>query len=65
MIGKLYHITSPYFVAGIVTEDDIVILAAPIVGYMKKNKWTIKRVERYCKDRGWSIVEIKSRNKGE
>jgi hypothetical protein len=61
MIGRLYHITSPYFVAGIVTEDDIVILAAPIVGYMKKDKWPLEKVKKYCKNRGWSIIEILSR----
>ena len=48
----------PKFTCGIVLWDDVVIEAAPIVGYMKKQKWARDRVRSYCKERGWSISVI-------
>ncbi len=48
----------PKFVAGIVLHDDVVVEAAPIVGYMKKDKWTRTDVREYCKKRGWEVQVI-------
>jgi hypothetical protein len=46
------------FVAGIVLFDDKVVEAAPIVGYMKKGRWTRDRVRAYCAERGWTIEVV-------
>lgn len=51
-------IRAPHFTAGIVLWDGRVIEAAPIVGYMKKQKWSRDRVRSYCKDKGWEISVI-------
>lgn len=55
MIEVLAQIKAVHFTAGIVLWDDKVIEAAPIVGYMKKQKWTRDRVRDYCKTKGWKI----------
>lgn len=46
------------FTAGIVLWDDIVIEAAPIVHYMKRQKWTRDRVRQYCAEKGWEISVV-------
>lgn len=46
------------FTCGIVLWDDVVIEAAPIVGYMKRQKWTRDRVREYCAERGWEISVV-------
>lgn len=46
------------FCCGIVLWDDVVIEAAPIVGYMKKQKWSRDRVRDYCNKRGWKIEVV-------
>ena len=46
------------FNAGIVLQDDVVVEAAPIVGFMKKQKWTRGRVRDYCRQRGWSVSVV-------
>lgn len=48
----------PYFTAGIVLFDDIVVEAAPIVGYMKQKKWTRAQVRKYCETKGWKISVV-------
>lgn len=60
MIETLARIESdkPFFTCAIVLWDDVVVEAAPIVGYMKKQKWTRDRVRDYCKQRGWRISVI-------
>jgi hypothetical protein len=60
MIEVLAAIRSekPKFTAGVVLWDDVVIEAAPIVGYMKKQRWTRTRVRDYCRERGWSISVV-------
>lgn len=58
MIETLAQIEAPHFSAGIVLFDDVVVEAAPIVGYMKKGKWTRERVRDYCKGKGWRVSVI-------
>lgn len=52
----LYRITSPHFVAGLITNGDIIIQAAPILG------WTVTKdfsyVRDYCRKKGWSVEPI-------
>jgi hypothetical protein len=54
----LASIDAPHFFAGIVLEDDVVIEAAAIVGYMKKGRWTRDRVRAYCQEKGWSVKVV-------
>lgn len=61
MIELLAQIHCPKpkpFTAGLVLWDDVVIEAAPILGYMKKQKWTRDRVRLYCRDKGWEISVV-------
>lgn len=58
MIETLAQIRGPTFTAGVVLWDDVVTEAAPIVGYMKKQKWTRSRVREYCRTRGWKISVV-------
>lgn len=48
----------PRFTAGIVLWDDRVVEAAPIVGFMKKQKWNRERVRNYCAERHWKISVV-------
>lgn len=43
------------FAAGIVLWDDRVVEAAPIVGYMKRERYTRAQVRAYCAQRGWTV----------
>jgi hypothetical protein len=58
MIEILAQIESDKFTAGIVLWDDRVIEAAPILHYMKKQKWTRDRVRSYCEQRGWRVSVV-------
>jgi hypothetical protein len=58
VIEVLAQIKAPHFTAGIVLWDDVVVEAAPIVGYMKKGKWTRAKVREYCKAKGWKISVV-------
>lgn len=58
MIETLATIDAPHFYAGIVLQNDKVIEAAPIVGYMKKQRWSRDRVRAYCKDKGWTVTVV-------
>jgi hypothetical protein len=49
---------TPKFNAGIVLWNDVVVEAAPIVGYMKKQRWTRDRVRDYCRERGWKVTVV-------
>ena len=57
-LAQIHSPASPKFTAGIVLWDDVVIEAAPIVGYMKKQKWSRTRVRDYCRKKGWSISVV-------
>jgi len=52
-------ITAPDFCCGLVIRDDVVVRAAPIIGYMARLHWSAARVSAYCRKRGWrfEIVE--------
>jgi hypothetical protein len=58
MIEILAAIDAKHFLAGVVLFDDRVVEAAPIVGYMKKQKWTRERVRDYCASKGWKITVV-------
>lgn len=51
-----YRILAPHFVAGVVADDDIIIQAAPIVGWSVGNSFTDFR--DYCQKRGWLIEPL-------
>lgn len=65
MTEVLAQIKAPHFTAGIVLWDDIVVEAAPIVGFMKKGKWTRTVVREYCKSKGWKISVIHEIERGQ
>ena len=44
--------------AGLVLWDDIVVEAAPIIGYMKRGRWTRDRVRAYCERQGWKVSVV-------
>lgn len=60
MIEILATIEAPHFNAGIVLWDDRVIEAAPIIGYMKRKRWTRDQVRDYCASKGWSVSVVYS-----
>jgi hypothetical protein len=54
----LAQIEAPHFTAGIVLRDDIVIEAADIVKYMRRNKWTRDQVRAYCQRKNWKVSVV-------
>lgn len=54
----LAAIDAPHFYAGIVLDDNIVIIAAPIVKYMKG--WPRDRVRSYCQQKGWKVLIVRA-----
>lgn len=50
---KLYSISSDYFVAGIIADEDDIIEAAPIIYYSKK--MGLKKFLNYCQSKNWQI----------
>ena len=58
MKETLAQIVSPHFNAGIVLQGNRVIEAAPIVGYMKRGRWTRERVRAYCAEKGWTVSVV-------
>jgi hypothetical protein len=58
MIETLAQIKGDKFTAGIVLWDDAVVEAAPIVGYMKRQKWTRSRVREHCRKNGWTVSVV-------
>ena len=58
MIEMLAEIDAPHFNCGIVLQDNRVVEAAPIVAYMKKQRWTRDRVRDYCAAKGWKVSVI-------
>lgn len=51
----------PTFTAGLVLHDDVVVEAAPIIAFMKRNQWTRDGVRVYCEKRGWQIRVVNER----
>lgn len=58
MTEILAQIEAPHFTAGIVLRDDIVIEAADIVKYMRRNKWTRDQVRAYCQRKNWKVSVV-------
>ena len=67
MIEILAQIKAPkpkQFVAGLVLWDDKVVEAAPIIGFMKRGKWSRTRVREYCQLKGWEISVVHEIERG-
>lgn len=61
MIEILAQIRAPkphQFIAGLVLWDDTVVEAAPIIGFMKRGRWTRAVVRDYCQRKGWEISVV-------
>jgi hypothetical protein len=58
MIETLAAIDAPHFYGGIVLLDDRVVEAAPIVGYMERERWTRDRVRSYCAQKSWRVSVV-------
>ena len=58
VLAQIHSPAAPKFTAGLVLWDDVVIEAAPIIGFMKKQKWHRDRVRLYCRDKGWEISVV-------
>lgn len=56
MIWTLWQVTAPHLCAGLVTEDDEVIAAAPIL------KWAIgksrEELRGYFREQGWGVRRV-------
>ena len=50
-VAVLVRIIAPHFVAGLETNDGVVIRAAPILNYMLG--WGGRKVARYCDAKRW------------
>jgi hypothetical protein len=48
----------PGFCAGIVLRGERVIEAAPIIGYMARQRWTRDRVRHFCREKGWKVTVV-------
>lgn len=49
--GCLWRIVANHFVAGLVVADDLVVEAAPILGWTRGRRW--HSVRAFCVRRGW------------
>jgi hypothetical protein len=56
----MIRIVSPYFVAGVIFKNTIVVRAAPIVKYMVG--WHMKKVLDYCDKKDWDYDYIRSKD---
>lgn len=54
--GTLICINSPHFCAAVIVENDRVVRAAPILGYMRAKSWSEQQVLDYCKNKKWEVV---------
>lgn len=52
----LLRIIAPWFVAGVVLRDDIVVEAAPILRYTVG--WSEERLRSYAKRRRWNVGNL-------
>jgi hypothetical protein len=53
----LAQIKAPHFTAGIVLQDNVVVIAAPIVKYMVG--WPRPKVRAYCTGKNWPISVVR------
>lgn len=51
-----YRIESPYFVVGVLFDNNVVIDVPPIVKYIKG--WQLSKVMRYCTNKQWKLEKI-------
>jgi len=58
----LIRIFAPYFVAGIICRNRLVVVTAPILKYMMN--WSMVKVVAYCKEKGWSFQYLTEENYG-
>lgn len=53
---ETYRIAAPHFVAGVETENGVIVRAAPIV------KWALRKpimeLLQYCRRKGWQITNL-------
>lgn len=54
----LARIDGENFFAGIVLWNDVVIEAAPIVAFMKKQRWSRDKVRDYCNQKNWKVTVV-------
>ena len=52
----LHQISAPYFVAGILTKDDVCVEAAPIIKWMVGKHLSYLRT--YCRRKKWKIIRV-------
>jgi hypothetical protein len=57
-LAQVSSTKTPKFTAGIVLWDDVVVEAAPILIYMKRQRWSRTRVRDYCRKKGWQISVV-------
>jgi len=50
---KLYRVTAPYFVAGLVVRDQIIVEAAPIIGWSVGTLFS--EFYRYAGQKQWTV----------
>src|SRR3546814_17586842 len=60
--ASLVRIEAPYFVAGVETENGVVIRAAPILSYMRG--WEADRVLSYAVRKDWAANQLKENQLG-
>ena len=50
------RVVAPYFCAGVVLEEGVVVKAAPILGYMRG--WSMSKCQNYARRKGWDYDSI-------
>ena len=56
-----YQINAPHFCAGVETRGEKIIRTAPILKYMRG--WKAERMIDYCREKGWTVVELGNKKK--
>jgi len=64
LLAQIHAPAPRAFTAGLVLQDDVVVEAAPIIGYMQRQQWTRARVREHCRKKHWSIVVVYERTDG-
>jgi hypothetical protein len=55
-----WQITSPHFCAGIVfNQHGYIVSCAPIVSWMRTQRWNKAQVLAYCRKRHWRAVSLR------
>ena len=61
----LYVIDAPHFYCGVIIDDEgLVIEAAFIVAYMKRKRWHMSDVRKYCRKKGWKLERVHTTTTG-